>query len=100
MCVAETGSMSEVPQAAPPHDAPPQRGGNAGSQQRRSLFNVLPPLGWALLVLTVGLVLTATIAHHEWRDSQARAHAMHASLADAARGRVRDPLEEIGRAHV
>lgn len=93
MCVAETGSMSEVPQAAPPHDAPPQRGGNVGSQQRRGLFNVLPPLGWALLVLTIGLVLTATIAHHEWRDSQARAHAMHASLADAARGRVRDPLE-------
>ena len=61
--------------------------------QRFGLFHALPPLGWALLVLLAGLVLTGAIALHEWRDAQVRAQAMHASLADAARGRVREPLE-------
>lgn len=65
----------------------------AGPHQRYGLLQALPPLGWALLVLVVGLVLTAAIASHEWRGSQASADAMYASLADAARGRVREPLE-------
>ncbi len=47
---------------------------------------------WALLVLLAGLMITAELARREWNDVHDRAATMHNALADAAAGRLREPL--------
>ena len=47
---------------------------------------------WALLVLLAGLLITAELARREWTDVHERAGTMHRALADAAAGRLREPL--------
>ena len=54
---------------------------------------MLPPIGWAALVLVLGLLVTAVLAQRESRIADARTAGLHTSLADAAQGRLREPLE-------
>lgn len=75
-----------------PQDLPPQ-GSREGGPAGRGVLQALSPMGWALAVLAAGLVMTAAIAGNEWRDSRARADLLYGSLADAAKARVRDPLD-------
>ncbi|TKS54961.1 EAL domain-containing protein [Luteimonas yindakuii] len=60
----------------------------------RGVFQALPPLVWALLVLVAGLALTAELARREMRDAGARADMLYNSLADAAQARLRDGLDD------
>ncbi len=72
---------------APPSAAPPRR--RAASTGGR----IWPPLAWALLALAIGLVITVMLGQREREAAQLRADTLHASLADAAQTRLREPLD-------
>ena len=52
-----------------------------------------PPLAWAALALVIGLVVTAMLGQREREAARLRADTLHASLADAAQARLREPLD-------
>lgn len=85
----DADAMSIKGPEVPAPRTPVQEGAPAG----RGVVQALPPLALAVAVLLSGLVMTAAIARNEWRDARARADFLHDSLADAAKARVRDPLE-------
>ncbi|NYZ61241.1 bifunctional diguanylate cyclase/phosphodiesterase [Luteimonas deserti] len=60
---------------------------------RGGLLAAWPPAAMAAVVLLAGLVVTAALCYREWRMAEARADALHASLADAAEARLHDPLD-------
>lgn len=53
----------------------------------------MTPVGWAVLVLAVGLTFTAWLAHRAWATAEAEAARLQAALADSAQDRLRDPLD-------
>jgi len=53
----------------------------------------MPPVGWAVLALLAGLLVTGLLARREWTIAETRAEGLHVSLADSAQGRLREPLE-------
>lgn len=63
------------------------------SRQRGAGPRALSPIGWALLVLVFGLLITGLLARREWLIAEARTESLHVSLADAALQRLREPLE-------
>ena len=74
-------------------DDPPVPPPAGERKDRRSVFQALPPLAWALLVLVAGLLLTAELARRDLRDSRQRADMLYNSLADAAQVRLDDALD-------
>jgi len=52
------------------------------------------PRLWALLVLLIGLVITARIAHYEWNAQRERARVQFDAQADAAMLRLQTMLEQ------
>lgn len=69
--------------SAPP---PRRRGRSAGP-------GAWPPLAWAALALVLGLATTVMLGQRERDAAQLRADTLHASLADAAQSRLREPLD-------
>ncbi|MGJ4729011.1 bifunctional diguanylate cyclase/phosphodiesterase [Luteimonas sp. SDU101] len=47
---------------------------------------------WALALLLLGLLGTAAIAHHEWKQQQRGSELLQQALATAAQSRMRQPL--------
>lgn len=48
---------------------------------------------WALVVLLLGLLCSAAIAHREWMQQQQYSESLQRSLANAAQSRMHEPLE-------
>ncbi|WP_454832362.1 bifunctional diguanylate cyclase/phosphodiesterase [Pseudoxanthomonas wuyuanensis] len=53
-----------------------------------------PPAVWASAVLVAGLLVTAWLAHREWRDVQQRTQALQQQLADRSVLNLQAPLQD------
>ena len=65
----------------------------SGRRQPSAGPGAWPPLAWAALALVIGLAITAVLGQREREAARLRADTLHASLADAAQARLREPLD-------
>ncbi len=77
-----------------PHNKRSMPGARASDGPR----SLLASRSWALVLLVIGLLVTAELARREWRQARTAADSLHRSLADAAPARAIEPLQST--AHI
>ena len=63
-----------------------------GADQASARGWLSSPALWAMVLLLLGLLGTAAIAHHEWTQQQRQSELLQQALANAAHSRMREPL--------